>query len=362
MNEPVQQGDPVVSCRNVWKIFGPNPRRVAADLAAGRARGEISAAAVLPPGHIAAVRDISFDVYPGETFVVMGLSGSGKSTLLRCLPRLIEPTLGEVWVDGVEISQADKRQLRELRRHKLSMVFQHFGLFPHRRVIDNVAFGLEIQGVGRKDRYTAARAMIAQVGLDGWENHYPGQLSGGMQQRVGLARALAVNPSILLFDEPFSALDPLIRREMQDELLRLEAAHGKTMIFITHDFAEAIKLGNRIAIMREGRFVQVGTAEQVVLNPADEYVAEFIKDVPKAKVLTAGAIMRPVNGAPVGSRQIPSSTKLDAMIPIFAATDQTLPVVDDANRLVGCVDREDVMWALSPAGERPAPGLQGLPA
>ena len=354
MNEPVPQTTPVVSCRNVWKIFGPHPQRAAAAVAAHRTRGdEPPGTASLEPGHVAAVRDISFDVYPGETFVVMGLSGSGKSTLLRCLPRLIEPTLGEVWLEGVDMARADKRQLREIRRHKLSMVFQHFGLLPHRRVIDNVAFGLEIQGVSRKERYARARAMIAQVGLDGWENHYPSQLSGGMQQRVGLARALAVNPAILLFDEPFSALDPVIRREMQDELLRLEAAHGKTMIFITHDFVEAIKLGNRIAIMREGRFIQVGTAEQVVLNPVDAYVAEFVKDVPKAKVLTARAIMRPVNGEEVGNRSIPSSTKLDEMIPILAATDQTLPVVDDTNQLVGCVDRQDVMWALSPQGMRP---------
>jgi glycine betaine/proline transport system ATP-binding protein len=243
-------------------------------------------------------------------------------------------------------------------------------------VIDNVAFGLEIQGMGRKARYTRAREMIAQVGLAGWENHYPGQLSGGMQQRVGLARALAVNPAILLFDEPFSALDPMIRREMQDELLRLEATLDKTMLFITHDFAEAIKLGDRIAIMREGRFVQVGTAEEVVLHPANAYVAEFIKDVPRAKVLTARSIMRPINGESVGNRAIRSSTKLDEMIPILAATDQTMAVVDDTNRLVGCVDRQDVMWALSPAGERPPlpptvppglppylpPGLQGQPA
>ncbi len=346
---------------NVW------PLRRAPNLSEGASLTRALPTAQAGPvdaGHVVAVRDVSFDVYPGEAFVVMGLSGSGKSTLLRCLPRLIEPTLGEVWVDGVDVAHADKRHLRELRRHKLSMVFQHFGLFPHRRVIDNVAFGLEVQGVGRKERYTRAREMIAQVNLEGWENHYPGQLSGGMQQRVGLARALAVNPAILLFDEPFSALDPMIRREMQDELLRLEATLGKTMVFITHDFAEAIKLGDRIAIMREGRFVQVGTAEEVVLHPANAYVAEFTKDVPKAKVLTARSIMRPVNGEPVGNHSIRSSTKLDDMISILAATDQTMAVVDDTNRMVGCVDRQDVMWALSPMGERPGllPGLQGQPA
>jgi glycine betaine/proline transport system ATP-binding protein len=209
-----------------------------------------------------------------------------------------------------------------------------------------------------------AREVLALVGLQGWENHYPNQLSGGMQQRVGLARALAVDPEILLFDEPFSALDPVIRREMQDELLRLELQMAKTLLFITHDFAEAIKLGNRIAIMKEGVFVQVGTPEEIVLHPADGYVAEFTRDVPKAKVLTARTIMRPLNGqgstAHMGNRSIASSTKLDEMIPILAATDQVLPVVDEQDRLVGCVDRQAIMWALSPHSHPPP--LQGLPA
>jgi glycine betaine/proline transport system ATP-binding protein len=359
----------VISCRNLWKVFGPQPKTVAERLAAQRADGTDSRTPsskeeLLATGSVVAVRDVSFEVYQGETFVVMGLSGSGKSTLLRCLPRLIEPTIGQLWVDGVEITRADRRQLRELRRHKMSMVFQNFGLFPHRRVIDNVAYGLEIQGVRRAERLARAREVLELVNLSGWENHYPGQLSGGMQQRVGLARALAVDPEILLFDEPFSALDPVIRREMQDELMRLELQMAKTLVFITHDFAEAIKLGSRIAIMKDGAFVQVGTPEEIVLRPADAYVAEFTQDVPKSKVLTARTIMRPLNGqatsAEMGNLPIASTAKLDEMIPILAATDQVLPVVDEEDRLVGTVDRQAIMWALSPNNNQP--GWQGLPA
>jgi glycine betaine/proline transport system ATP-binding protein len=362
----------VISCRNVWKVFGAQPKVLAESLAAQKSeRGSQaipgnalpSKEELLTTGSVVAVRGVSFDVYEGETFVVMGLSGSGKSTLLRCLPRLIEPTLGQVWVDGVDMAQVDRRRLREMRRHKMSMVFQNFGLFPHRRVIDNVAYGLEIQGVRRAERTARARQVLDLVNLSGWENHYPGQLSGGMQQRVGLARALAVDPAILLFDEPFSALDPVIRREMQDELLRLELQMTKTLVFITHDFAEAIKLGSRIAIMKDGAFVQVGTPEEIVLHPADAYVAEFTQDVPKSKVLTARTIMRPFNsqnGEEMGNLPVSPSAKLDEMIPILAATDQVLPVVDEQDRLVGCVDRQAIMWALSPNGGHP--GLQGLPA
>jgi glycine betaine/proline transport system ATP-binding protein len=365
----------VISCRNIWKVFGSQPKVLAEKLAAQKSAPNAlpSKEELLSAGSVLAVRDVSFDVFPGESFVVMGLSGSGKSTLLRCLPRLIEPTLGQVWVDDVEVTQADRRRLREMRRHKMSMVFQNFGLFPHPRVIDNVAYGLEIQGMGRAQRMARACEVLELVNLSGWENHYPGQLSGGMQQRVGLARALAVDPAILLFDEPFSALDPVIRREMQDELLRLELQMAKTSIFITHDFAEAIKLGSRIAIMKDGAFVQVGTPEEIVLRPADAYVAEFTQDVPKAKVLTARTIMRPLNGqapdtslggAQMGNLPISPSAKLDEMIPILAATDQVLPVVDEQDRLVGCVDRQAIMWALSPninpnSGQ---PGWQGLTA
>jgi glycine betaine/proline transport system ATP-binding protein len=298
-------------------------------------------------GHLVAVRAISFSVQPGETFVVMGLSGSGKSTLLRCLPRLIDPTRGQVLIDGEDVATMDAAHLRQLRRHKMSMVFQNFGLLPHRRVLDNVAYGLEIQGVKKPERYSRARDVLQLVNLKGWENHYPSQLSGGMQQRVGLARALAVDPEILLFDEPFSALDPLIRREMQDELLALQAKMQKTLIFITHDFAEAIKLGDHIAIMKDGAFVQVGTAEEVVLHPTDDYVAEFTKDVPRSRVLTARAIMRLAPASLANNHAVASTISLDELIPLLADSDITLPVVDEQDRLVGCVDRTCILIALA---------------
>jgi glycine betaine/proline transport system ATP-binding protein len=334
---------PKIECQGLWKIFGAHPERVFDSLQADATRAEL----LSKTDHVLAVRDVSFQVQPGETFVVMGLSGSGKSTLLRCLPRLIEPTRGQVLIDGEEVATMDERQLRELRRHKMSMVFQHFGLFPHRRILDNVAYGLEIQGVRKAERHAKAREVIKLVNLQGWENHYPGQLSGGMQQRVGLARALAVDPEILLFDEPFSALDPLIRREMQEELLDLQEKMQKTLIFITHDFAEAIKLGDQIAIMKDGAFVQVGSAEEVVLRPVDDYVAEFTKDVPRVKVLTARAVMQPVRNDLTNNRAVSVTIKLDELIPLLAVTDAVFPVVDEADNLVGCVDRTAVMMALA---------------
>ena len=244
-------------------------------------------------GCVLAVRDVSFSVREGETFVIMGLSGSGKSTLVRCLSRLIEPTRGEVLIDGDDMLAMNKNQLREIRRHKMGMVFQHFGNFPHKRVLDNVVYGLQIQGMERSQRLQRAAEVIDLVGLGGWEDRYPHELSGGMQQRVGLARALAVDPEILLFDEPFSALDPLIRRDMQDQLIRLQQLVQKTMVFITHDFLEALKVGDRVAIMKDGEFVQVGTPEELVSAPADDYVRDFTRDVPRSKVLTARSVMSP---------------------------------------------------------------------
>jgi len=245
-----------IEVRNLWKVFGA----ASADDAISRARaGESRADILAATGMTVGVRDVSFAVAPGETFVVMGLSGSGKSTLIRCLSRLIEPTRGEVRIEGDDLLAMDDDALRAVRRGRMAMVFQHFGLFPHRRVIDNIAYGLEVQGVDRAARLARAEEVLHVVGLDGWAHHYPQQLSGGMQQRVGLARALAVDPSILLFDEPFSALDPLIRHEMQQELLRLQRRMQRAIVFITHDFAEALTLGDRIAIMKDGSFDQVGT-------------------------------------------------------------------------------------------------------
>ncbi|MBI2975644.1 MAG: glycine betaine/L-proline ABC transporter ATP-binding protein [Chloroflexi bacterium] len=331
-----------ISCRDVWKIFGPHPERVAKTISAEQTRTQI----LESTGHVLAVRGVSFDVQKGQTFVVMGLSGSGKSTLVRCISRLTDPTLGQIIVDGQDVLKLNERDLLELRRHKVSMVFQNFGLFPHRRVIDNVAYGLEVQGMRKKARLDRAMEMLELVGLAGWEHHYPKQLSGGMQQRVGLARALAVNPQTLLFDEPFSALDPLIRREMQDELLRLQRVMHKTIIFITHDFAEALRLGDNIAIMRDGQFQQVGSSEQLVRRPANDYVSAFTKDAPRAKVLTAAGVAKPADGLALSGPTVRADATLEDIMPILAATESPVAVVDEAGRAVGYVDRAGLMQAL----------------
>ena len=331
---------PKIECRHLWKLFGPNPASVRPLLAQGVSKTDI----LTQTGHVVAVQDVSFAVRPGELFVVMGLSGSGKSTLVRCLSRLIEPTQGEILVDGVDVVGMDAAALRELRRHRMSMVFQRFGLFPHRRVLENVAYGLEVQGLERTARLKKAMELIDLVGLAGWGQKYPHELSGGMQQRVGLARALAVDPQILLCDEPFSALDPLIRREMQDELIRLQKMMHKTIIFITHDFLEAVKLGDRIAIMKDGVFVQVGTPQEIVSRPADGYVREFTKDVPRVKVLTAQEVMRPrppfhPNG---NSRTCPQTTTLENLIPFVMDHDELCLVLNDDALCIGEVDRTQI--------------------
>ncbi len=245
---PEAQTEVTVSCRGVWKVYGPHPERIVGSPDADLPRPEL----LEKTGCVAAVKDVSFDVAQGEVFVVMGLSGSGKSTLVRVINRLHDPTVGEIVIDGEDVLKVGDERLREIRRHKISMVFQHFGLLPHRRIVDNVAFGLEVQGIEREERERKAEEVLEVVGLGGWAQHYPDELSGGMQQRVGLARALATDPEIMLFDEPFSALDPLIRRDMQDEVIRLQRDLRKTMIFITHDLMEALKLGDRIAIMKDG--------------------------------------------------------------------------------------------------------------
>ncbi|HEX5692839.1 MAG TPA: glycine betaine/L-proline ABC transporter ATP-binding protein [Roseiflexaceae bacterium] len=333
-----------IVCRNVWKIFGRNPERIMQTISAEQSSGQI----LEQSGHVVAVRGVSFEVKKGETFVVMGLSGSGKSTLVRCISRLSDPTHGEIMVDGEDILKFDENRLRELRRHKISMVFQNFGLLPHRRVIDNVAYGLEVCGTPKKERLEKAAQMLELVGLAGWEQHLPRQLSGGMQQRVGLARALAVEPEVMLFDEPFSALDPLIRREMQDELLRLQSTMHKTSIFITHDFAEALKLGDHIAIMRHGQFVQMGTPQELVLHPKNDYVNAFVKDAPRAKVLTAAAIMTPrapgANGGPHAT--VRADASLEDVMPVVAEHQDAVLVVDDSGAALGAIDRAAVIRAL----------------
>ena len=339
--------DAKIICNNIWKVFGPSPERVLAGLDASSSRAEVQEAT----GHVIAVKDVSFEIQQGETFVVMGLSGSGKSTLVRCLSRLIEPTAGEVLIDGENVLSYGKRALMDLRRTKMSMVFQHFGLLPHRKVIDNIAFGLEVRGTTRAARMDRAQEVLELVGLGGWEDNYPRELSGGMQQRVGLARAMAVDPEILIFDEPFSALDPLIRREMQDELLRLQSELRKTMVFITHDFLEAIKMGDHIAIMKDGAVSQIGTPEEIVANPVDQYVRDFTEDVPRYKVLSAGKVMREA-GARASELHsqgvaIAAKSKLDDLIDRATETDDPLPVADDTGALIGEIDRAIIMRAMS---------------
>lgn len=340
---PVVTTEPTpLECQEITKVFGDNLAAACSLLADGHDRQQV----LDQTGCLAAVRDATFSVERGETFVVMGLSGSGKSTLIRCLSRLIEPTSGTVKIDGTPIGDLDDQELRELRRQRLSMVFQHFGLFPHRKVIDNVAFGLEIQGAAKADRYERALEVLSVVGLGDWADHFPQQLSGGMQQRVGLARALCVEPEILFFDEPFSALDPLIRRDMQDELLSLQARMRRTLVFITHDFHEALKLGDRIAIMKDGEFVQVGTPEQIVSAPADDYVREFTEDAPKTKVITVGSVMRPLDGAAPAEEPVSLDAVLDDVLPRLLANPGALPVVDDQGIVVGTVDRDRVVALL----------------
>lgn len=284
----MDQKDYQIEVEGLWKVFGRRPERALLPENEDKSRDEIQERF----GLIVGLRDLSFRITRGKTFVVMGLSGSGKSTLARCLIRLIEATQGSIKFDGEEILSYSPEELRQFRRDKIAMVFQNYALLPHRRVLDNVAYGLEVQGVDRDSRYKAAAEAIETVGLKGWENYYPSEMSGGMQQRVGLARALAVDPDVLIMDEPFSGLDPLIRREMQDEMVMLQSALQKTIVFITHDLDEALKLGDRIAIMRDGMIVQEGTPEEIVTRPANDYVSEFVQDVSRAKVIRAGSIMQ----------------------------------------------------------------------
>jgi glycine betaine/proline transport system ATP-binding protein len=333
---------PTIAVEHLWKVFGPRPERVVGSPLAELSRAELRTRT----GCLTAVRDVSFDVQPGEVFVVMGLSGSGKSTLVRCLTRLIEPTSGAVRIDGESVREMSAKKLRDLRRHRVAMVFQHFGLLPHRQVLDNVAYGLEIQGLGRAERHKRAGEVLELVGLDGHGDQYPDQLSGGMQQRVGLARALATDPAVLLFDEPFSALDPLIRRDMQAEVRRLHAEVGKTMVFITHDLAEALTLGDRIAVMRDGDVVQVGTPEDLVGAPADDYVADFVREVPRADVLTVRWITRPAEaGEAVEDEPLPATTVIRDAISRVLHADRPVPVVD-GTETVGVIDADQLLPAL----------------
>src|SRR6187551_305529 len=317
--------DPAVHVEGLWKIFGTRADKIMQSADAQLSRKELQE----KTGHVVGVRDVGFDVAPGEVFVVMGLSGSGKSTLVRLLTRLIEPTAGTVQLYGDDITAMSDKALLDTRRRKVSMVFQHFGLLPHRKVIDNIAFGLEVRGEGRGNRRTRAQEMVDLVGLSGYENNFPDQLSGGMQQRVGLARALAADPEVLMFDEPFSALDPLIRRDMQNEVIRLHREVGKTMVFITHDLAEALKLGDRILIMRDGAIVQIGSPDEVVARPADDYVKDFVSEVPKSHVLTLKWVMRdPRPGESLDGPALPVDTIVRQAARAAIASDHPIRVVD----------------------------------
>ena len=335
--------DPLIRAQGVWKVFGPHGDRLVGSPDADLPRRELRA----KTGCTVAVRDVSIEVWPREVFVVMGLSGSGKSTLARTLIRLIEPTAGTIEIDGTEITSCNTSELRELRRHKVSMVFQHFGLLAHRTVVENVAFGLEVRGVPKHERLDRARGILNLVGLEDVEHQFPDQLSGGMQQRVGVARAFCVDPTVMLYDEPFSALDPLIRRDMQDEVLRLQVETEKTMIFITHDLSEALRLGDRIAIMRNGQIVQLGTGEELVGSPADEYVANFVRDIPRSRVLTLRWIMREPQGneASDGPALDVRTTVRDA-VPVIAANEKPVRAVEDG-RVVGVVDRMMVLETIA---------------
>ncbi|MGH6736722.1 MAG: quaternary amine ABC transporter ATP-binding protein [Methyloceanibacter sp.] len=333
--------DVALACRNVWKLYGPDPKGFLTRRGVRPSDADIKGA-----GYVAAVADATLSVARGEIFVIMGLSGSGKSTLVRCLARLIEPSTGEVMFAGRDLLKASPKELIELRRHKMGMVFQHFALLPHLTVLDNVAFPLEVQGVSRKDREARAREMTALVGLEGRELNLPEELSGGQQQRVGIARSLATDPDIWFLDEPFSALDPLIRREMQNEFMRLQSVLHKTIVFITHDFDEAIRLADRIAIMRDGRIVQIGTPEELVLSPADDYVAEFTREAPRAKILSARAIARAKRNGEAIVGNIPADSKVEQFARKVEDSDGALAVHDADGKLVGVVDRAAVMSVL----------------
>lgn len=338
---------PVISCKNVWKLFGPNPQKYLANMEPGRGYEDIRA-----DGYIAGVKDVSLEVSRGEMLVIMGLSGSGKSTLVRCFSRLHDITGGTIEVEGQDIMALPEKELIELRRSKMGMVFQSFGLLPHRTVLENVAFPLEMRGQDRHARRERALEVIKLVGLEGREEYFPRELSGGQQQRVGIARSLAIEPDIWFLDEPFSALDPLIRREMQDEFLRLQDMLGKTIVFITHDFDEALRLADRIAIMKDGAVEQCDTPDQIVLHPATPYVRKFTEEIDKARVVHARVLAKPLNGTtPEGEAIDGSSTILHLARQLINDPREALPVADKSGQLIGVMSRKEALDVLLEAGE-----------
>jgi len=338
---------PAIAAHHLYKVFGRKARVGVDRLAAGEDPAEVRRSGLTP-----AVIDASFEVQEGEIFVVMGLSGSGKSTLIRMINGLHPPTSGHVEIYGENLTTASRRDLRRIRRERISMVFQHFALFPHRTVLDNAAYGLETQGVGKAERRQRAHEALELCGLTGWDNHKPGELSGGMRQRVGLARALAADTDILLMDEAFSALDPLIRRDMQDQLIELQHKLGKTILFITHDLNEAMRLGDRIAMMRNGQIVQVGTAEEILTDPANDYVAQFVADVDRTRVLTASSVMEPpvaVLGGEQGPRAAHKLMREQQQHGLYVVgRDRTLLGYVTEEEVSGNLDNKDLTGLMSP--------------
>ena len=329
----------VISCQKAWKLFGPHPQSYFTSMTGAESFEDIQRA-----GYIAGVRDVTVEVGRGEMLVIMGLSGSGKSTLVRCFSRLHQLTAGTVMVEGRDIGAMGERELIELRRSTMGMVFQNFGLLPHRTVLDNVAFPLEMRGQDRFERRKRALEVIELVGLSGREDYFPRELSGGQQQRVGIARSLAIEPDIWFLDEPFSALDPLIRREMQDEFLRLQDLLGKTIVFITHDFDEALRLADRIAIMKDGSIEQCDTPDQVVLNPMTPYVEKFTEDIEKSRVVHAGVLAAPASGAALDGEPVAASATILQLARQLVNDDRDeLPVVSEEGELVGILNRKKAL-------------------
>jgi glycine betaine/proline transport system ATP-binding protein len=338
-NQSVNNEDVIIKCDSVFKIFGENASKVLES-----SNGNVDARDFLSAGCVVGVNNASFEVRKGELLILMGLSGSGKSTLLRCISRLTEPTAGKIFIEGEDLLALNNKALIDLRRNKMGMVFQSFGLLPHKTVLENIAFPLQVKGFSTKDSMLRAKEMAELVSLDGRENYFPRQLSGGQQQRVGIARSLAVEPDIWFLDEPFSALDPLIRKEMQDEFIRLRKVLNKTILFVTHDFDEALRLADRIAIMKEGVIEQLDTPANIVLNPATDYVRKFTKEVPREKVLKISSIMEPVNPSEkFGDLKVPKDAIVETVAHAILSQDKPVAVVDEDHEIVGSLHASHVI-------------------
>ena len=339
---PTSKKQPVILCESVFKIFGTNAKKMLAD-----AKGNVDAKSFQDAGCIVGVNNASFEVFKGDMLVVMGLSGSGKSTLLRCISKLTDATAGNIYIDGQDLLAMNNKQLIELRRNKMGMVFQSFALLPHKTVLENIAFPLQIKGGSTQDSIKKAMDMVELVGLDGRENYFPRQLSGGQQQRVGIARSLAIEPDIWFLDEPFSALDPLIRKEMQDEFLRLQGVLNKTILFVTHDFDEALRLADRIAIMKDGVIEQLDTPANIVLNPATEYVHKFTEEVPREKVLKIESVMDPVDSSEnIGDLRVSKDAIIETVAEAVLSESKAVSVVDANNIVVGILHPSKVINVL----------------